>query len=126
MNGQSWKIDPTTRDYIMDSTGNPVQDTTLQTPIYVRTMGRRTQWLHAPDDGWGSDFFQIKNNKQLSSQPNVLVAAQRRCLQPLIDDGRAEEIDVTPLPSGRGYRQLQVIAVDASGAQAPIVLSPIS
>jgi phage gp46-like protein len=126
MNGQSWLIDPATGDYDMDETGNPVLDTTLQTPIYVRLMGPRTRWLHAPDSEWGSDFWQIKNDKSLSSQPNVVAAAAQRAVQPIIDDGRAEEMDVSTLASGRGYRQIQIIAVDASGPQPPLILDPIS
>lgn len=114
-NGESWKLDPETRDYEQED-GAPVIDLTLKMPIYFRTMVPRTRWLYAPDTRYGSDFWQVKT-KQGANSPALVQGIQERAVQPIIEDGRASEITVTPSALARQGIALDVKAVDSSGKE---------
>ena len=58
---QYWSLDPATGDYVLNG-GAPVQITNLQIPAYYRWKIKRTRWLYAPNNKYGSDFFMLKKN----------------------------------------------------------------
>ena len=123
-NGESWQIDPETRDYEQED-GAPVIDLTLKMPIYFRTRAQRTRWLYAPNTRYGSDFWQIRT-KQNANSPALMQGVQERCLQPILEDGRALEITVTPSAMARQGIALDVKAVDSSGKEQELkALTPI-
>ncbi len=124
-NGESWLMNPGTRDY-EQSGGSPVIDKSLKMPIYFRTLVPRTRWMYAPDNTYGSDFWQYKN-KQGPNAPSVVESIEQRALQPILDDGRALRIDVSPINDPRVGIQLNVTARDASGEDVEVsALRPIS
>jgi phage gp46-like protein len=110
----SWRINPKTGDYVMTN-GAPVDDPSLIYPAYYRIMTKRTRWLYAPDDSFGSDLYTIKkrfNPGDVSPLANIVDAA----LQPMIDDGRATDVETTYLaPQSLYDTQLSVQITDAQG-----------
>ncbi len=123
-NGESWLIDPETRDYVQVK-GNPVVDRSLKMPIYFRTLVPRTRWLYAPDTKYGSDFWAYKD-RQTPNAAGTAQAIERRAVAPLLDDGRAIDIQVTTINDPRNGVQLTVTALDASGQQtSELTLAPI-
>ncbi len=110
---QSWKIDPSTGDYVIEN-GSPVETDSLTIPAYFRLKAKRGRWLNAPDTNWGSDFYTItKRPSENANQrlENIAVSA----LQPLVDDGRADSVEVNVLTASRGSAGLETKIVDASG-----------
>lgn len=110
----SWQINPSTGDYVMTN-GAPVDDTALIYPAYYRLKVQRTQWLYAPDTKYGSDFYTIKkrfNPNDVNPLANIAAVA----LQPMIDDGRATDVEATYLaPKSLNDTQLSVVITDAQG-----------
>lgn len=123
MNGESWVINPATKD-IQVANGVPVKSKSLNTPVYVRYMAHRTQWLYAPNPQWGSDFFLAKE-KQISSSPTALTAIGKRALQPILDDGRATEVDVSIAQRNRSATVLATQVTDSTGEVQQPSLVPI-
>lgn len=117
-NSESWLIDPATKDYVLDG-GKPVITTELTMPVYFRTMVPRTRWLYARDNNYGSDFWREKT-KQNSNTPRRLEAVQARCIQPIIDDGRALEFEITASAAPRQGVALNVRIVDPAGNEQEI------
>ena len=110
---QSWEIDPSTGDYIIQN-GVPVPSSSLDYPAYYRVKTPRLQWLYAPDTKYGSDFNTIQKN--LTTKPPVLIEnVAARALQPMVDDGRATNVDVTVTQLARSGVSLQL---DITTAQA--------
>jgi phage gp46-like protein len=89
----SWQIDPNSGDYIMTN-GAPVDDPNLIYPAYYRLKINRLQWLYAPDTKYGSDFYKVKKNITTKPQTSLETIAAR-ALQPIVDSGRATNINVT-------------------------------
>lgn len=115
---QTWNIDPVTGDYIMDG-GAPVETDSLQVPAYFRLKIKRKQWLYAPDDKYGSDFYVVKKRPSTNAAQrleNIAIAA----LKPLTDDGRANRIDVTADIITRNGAALTTTIVDASGQEETV------
>lgn len=121
---ESWLIDPVTRDYVLDSNGNPTIDKTLKTPAYIRVKTPRTKWLYAPDEKYGSDLYLIKKN--LTNGDNTAVInAEERALEPLIDQGRAVSIIAENVSQGRNYIQTKIEILDAQGEVDELLLAPV-
>jgi len=113
---QNWKIDPITGDYVMEN-GKPVQTNSLQIPAYFRLKIKRQQWLYAPDDNYGSDYFTVKKRPS-SNAASRMESIGANALQPLIDDGRASEIELTSISATQTNRNntgLEVKITDATG-----------
>lgn len=110
----SWQIDPKTGDYLMTN-GAPIDDPSLIYPAYYRLKSDRTQWLYAPDDNWGSDFY-TKKKRFTANDVNAFTDIADKALQPMIDDGRAKSTDTVFLqPVGRNDIELSTTIVDAKG-----------
>lgn len=109
---EGWDIDPASGDYLQEN-GRPVNTNSLRLPAYYRLKVKRKQWLYAPDDKYGADFFKIvKNSNQTPSQVETVGG---RALQPLVDSGRALTIDVTTDQTSRHGISLKTNIVDAEG-----------
>ncbi len=121
---KNWQIDPSTGDYVM-SGGAPVETASLQNPAYVRLKVKRKTWLYAPDEAYGSDLYLIKKRRTDGSQNSLVENTAARALQPLIDDGRASEINVTTTQAARNGVGLEVDLTDAEGNSDQISLNPI-
>lgn len=119
--GKSWKIDPQTRDYVMTK-GSPTQDDTLKTPAYIRLMAPRNNWLYAPNDKWGSDYYLM--HKRVGDYAAVEEVATR-ALQPVIDDGRASDVEAVITDSQRGAAELKVNITDSSGIPEVFNFTPV-
>lgn len=113
MNSPGWKIDPTNGDYTIQN-GQPENVNTLDLPAYYRLKIKRKQWLYAPDDKYGSDFFKIL--KRTTNQGNGIVeSVASRALQPLVDSGRAQTVTVTTTQTARHGVGMKVDIIDAEG-----------
>lgn len=110
----SWQINPMTKDYVMTN-GAPVDSDDLIYPAYYRLMVQRTRWMYAPDTGYGSDFYTVKKHFS-PNEVNSLTDIALKALQPMIDDGRASDIEATYGSSlGRNDAQLNITITDAMG-----------
>ncbi len=110
---QNWNIDPVKGDYVMEG-GAPEQTDSLKVPAYFRLKTKRQQWLYAPDENFGSDFYTIKKRPAENANQrleNIAAAA----LQPLADDGRASQITATVTQNTRNATGLNVSIIDAAG-----------
>ncbi len=90
--GQNWDRDEKTGDYLMKD-GAPVQTDSLRIPAYHRLKISRTRWMYAPDSRYGSDFFKMKK-RQTNGDTSAVENTAARSLQPLLDDQRAQRIDI--------------------------------
>lgn len=117
------KINPVTKDYELDG-GKPVNTESLDSPAYIRLKVRRKEWLYAPDDKYGSDLATIKkrhSTQDASAIENVAAIA----LQPMVDDGRASQIDITADAVYRNAASLQIKIMDAQGKPTNLNLKAI-
>lgn len=123
MNGESWLMNPETRDYEQEG-GKPVVTRSLKMPMYFRTLVPRRRWLYAPNDDYGSDFSTFRA-KQSDGGAVSAQAIERRALQPLIADGRALDIDVEASTETGGV-VITARAVEANGTETELTgLRPI-
>lgn len=115
---QSWQMDPTKGDYVMDG-GAPVETNSLQVPAYFRLKIKRKKWLYAPDDKYGSDYYTLKKRPATNGAAiieNIGIAA----LTPLTQDGRATRVDVVADVFNRNGAALTTTIVDASGQEETV------
>lgn len=110
---QNWDRDPHTGDYKMEK-GAPIQTNSLLIPAYHRLKVKRTQWLYAPDPGYGSDFYLVKKRANTNANTQLENIAER-ALQPMVDDGRANTITVTVDANTRNGAGMTTKIVDAQG-----------
>ena len=121
---QNLKLDPNTGDYVIVD-GRPVEDNTLSTPAYIRLKSKRTQWLFAPDQTYGSDFY-LFHRRHLVQDDQAMLATAGAALQPLIDSGRAKTVNVVEDASARSNYQLTATITQANQQTTPLTFSPIS
>ena len=110
---QNWKIDPKTGDYIMQG-GAPAETDSLEIPAYIRLKVGRGQWLYAPDDKYGSDFYALQK-RQTVRDASQLETIAANALQPIADDGRASQIDINARVLTRNGVGLEAEIVKANG-----------
>lgn len=113
MNSESWKINPSTGDYVMEN-GSPVPETGLEFNSYLRLKTQRGQWLYAPDRNYGSDIHLIKRNNTVRSSSAVETAAGK-ALEPLVNDGRAAAVNVETAAASRHGIGIEVKVLDNAG-----------
>lgn len=118
---KSWKIDPRTGDYIMER-GSPVEDDSLITPAIIRLKVQRQRWLHAPNSKYGSEFYashvRVKTTAELEK-----IGSQ--ALQPLVDDGRAQNVDVQTTAAQRGGIALNIEITNSLGQPEVLTFTPL-
>jgi phage gp46-like protein len=119
----SWKIDPNSGDYVMTG-GAPVDSNSLQIPAYYRLKIERTQWLYAPDNKYGSDLYKLQKNFT-TGDAGFIETVMNRALQPIVDDGRAAQIEVTATVRGRHAVGLETKITDAQGNVETLTLKGI-
>lgn len=121
---QHWERDERTGDYVMQD-GAPKQTDSLRIPAYNRLKIRRTQWMYAPNKSdYGSDFYRLKKrqtNRDTSTVENITA----RGLQPLLDDGRAQRIDIDFDAVARHGVGLKVDIISAQGTSEQLKLNPL-
>jgi phage gp46-like protein len=120
---KQWAIDPTRRDYEMTG-GAPRETASLTVPAYYRLSAKRRTWMYAPDETWGSDFHLEKKratNQDASRQETIAA----RALQPMIDDGRASEIEVNAAEKTRHGLSLAIRITDGQGEPEQINFVPL-
>lgn len=121
---QTWNIDPSSGDYVIDSKGKPEVVTNLKVPAYIRLKTRRGRWLYAPDDLYGSDFHLV-GRKVTAKDNNLVEAIVDRALAPMISDGRASEVEQVPQEYTRHTASISINITDSQGEVEQLTFSPI-
>jgi len=104
-------IDPITRDYSGQFTD------TLSNAVYLRLetpLG--SYWA---DPTLGSRLHELAREKDLSRVAKLAQQYAEQALQPLLNDGRAQSINVTTSRPGNGWLWLFIEVVDSSGQAHP-------
>ena len=104
--------DMTTGDYVVDASGAPVLDTSLAPPMFSRLRGHRNGWMYAPDKTWGSDFWQYNRRQSIKFTDTLGQSLATAAIQPMVDDGRADQLVVTTTASQRSGVQYQISVLD--------------
>lgn len=124
---QQWDRNPQTGDYIMGADGSPVQTDSLNVRAYHRLKTKRTQWMYAPDDSYGSDFYLVKKRNS-SVNSGLLENIAEKSLQPIIDDGSASTVTATSTtaPSdNRSSSSLEIDMIDRQNQSQSFNFSPL-
>ncbi|WP_175857032.1 phage GP46 family protein [Burkholderia anthina] len=100
-------LDPTTRDYAGTSTS------TLQTAVYIRLATPLGFYWAAPDVG--SKLYTLQREKDTPRVRGLAVQYCEQALEPLLKQGRATSITVTPMVGDPGWLVLLITIVDAAG-----------
>lgn len=110
---QTWNIDPKTGDYVLEN-GRPQETNSLKVAAYFRLKIKRKKWLYAPDDKYGADFYTIQKRPADNANQRFENTAVK-ALQPLVDDGRALQIEATVTQNVRSGTALETTIIDATG-----------
>jgi phage gp46-like protein len=110
---KSWEIDPQKRDYVLDR-GAPKQTDSLRIPAYMRLKTKRNTWMYAPDDQYGSEFH-LKRKRRTSGDNSEVEDLAVSAVQPIVDDGRASEIEVQSVLRTRNNVGMKINITDAEG-----------
>lgn len=100
-------IDPDSGDY----TGERISR--LENAVYLRLMTPLGSWWAEP--ALGSRLHELAREKDV---PRIALLAQQyaeQALQPLLDDGRAQAVEVSTEQPHNGRCLLHVIVTDATG-----------
>lgn len=100
-------INPTTGDL----TGQRIN--TLGNAVYIRLMTPLGTWWK--DITVGSRLHELKRSKDLPRVGKLAKQYAEQALQPLLDDGRAQDITITVEQSHNGWLNLQIDITDATG-----------
>jgi len=113
-------INPSTGDYAKDEAvvGALKRDPAngLLTAAYLRLTIPLGSWF--ADKTIGSRLHELDREKDLARVELLAQQFARSALQPLINDGRAQSIDVSTYRPGNGQLSLRVEIVDAHGVQS--------
>lgn len=128
---QHWDRDPQSGDYLLAG-GKPVQTDSLRIPAYLRLKirrfgtldNRRQGWMYAPTNKYGSSFYQIQKNRSASDQ-SFLEDVAAAALTPLVEDGRASEIENTVEAGQRHGVQLKTKITESATRETEIVIVPL-
>lgn len=114
----SWNINPATGDYVMEN-GAPVPTESLTVPAYYRLKAQRGRWMYAPDSEWGSDFYLIKKRNTMNAD-QALIQVGEKALKPIIDDGRARNIEVVRPDEQGGSRNNAALDVSITTIEGQV------
>jgi phage gp46-like protein len=117
--------DMATGDYVVGTDGKPVLDTSLAPPLRVRLRCHRTKWLYAPNSQYGSDFFKYNRRKSTVFIDSLGQNIAKKAIQPMIDDGRADNVDVSTQSTRRGGVALGIALTDTQQNKPVAVTVPI-
>lgn len=124
MKNNTIKIDACKRDYELDEFGNLKIDKGLGTPAFFRLRIPRNQWLYAPNTQYGSDFYLFQKNPTTGTG-RAFVNTGDRALQPLIDQGRADNINVELTERSRNGVGLEVDISQVRNDETETIFVPI-
>lgn len=108
--------------------GSPVPSNSLIYPAFYRYRIPRGGWMYAPDDNYGSDFATVKKRFNGADLGGLVNIAQR-ALQPIIDDGRAGSVTITPNTGSSANRNVSTFTtdiVDTQGNLDTLILPPLT
>lgn len=120
---QNWDLDEKTGDYVMKG-GAPVETDSLRVPAYNRLKIKRTQWMYAPSENYGSDFYRLKK-RQTNTDTTAVENIAARGLQPILDDARAQRIDIDFDSVARNGVGLKIKIVSSQGKSEELKLNPL-
>lgn len=110
-------INPATGDYLADALrpGDLARDPSngLVNAAYLRLMTPLGQWFG--DATLGSRLHELAREKDLPRVEQLARQYAQQALQPLLQDGRAQRIDVRTSRQGDGRLRLAIELVDANG-----------
>lgn len=104
-------MDKTIRPQSRSYDGSTVQ--TLQNAVYLRLTTPRGQWW--ADSQFGSLLYTITREKDLARVGLIAQQYAEEALAPIIADGRAQSIEVTPHQPHNGRLLLSIAVIDARG-----------
>lgn len=110
---QNWNIDPKSGDYVMKG-GAPEQTDSLTIPAYIRLKTQRGGWMYAPDAKYGSQFHKIAK-RRTTQDATFIENLAADALAPIVEDNRANEIEVATTQSARHGIGMEAIIQDARG-----------
>lgn len=117
-----WEINPNTGDYVIED-GSPKLTDALTMAAYVRLKTKRGQWLYAPDNDYGSDFY-LQKKRRTNQDQTFIENVGARALAPMLNDGRAGLIDVDAVQASRHGIGLSVKILDARTQQVQEIKLP--
>lgn len=100
-------IDPTTGDYTGETTDS------LANAVYLRLMTPLGSWWAEPT--LGSLLHTLRREKDVSRVKKLAIQYSQQALQPVIDDGRAQSVDISAEHWKQGWMLLHIIVTSASG-----------
>ncbi|HEM7399205.1 TPA: phage GP46 family protein [Citrobacter farmeri] len=100
-------IDPTTGDYAGENTD------TLANAVYLRLMTPLGSWW--ADPSLGSLLHTLQREKDVSRVRKLVIQYSEQALQPIIDDGRAQSIEVMAERYQPGWLLLLITVTSAGG-----------
>ncbi len=118
--------DMVTGDYVIDeSTGKPVMTDSLAPACRARIRGHRKRWLHAPDDQWGSDLYSYLRKKSVDFRDGLGESIVTKSLEPLANDGRIDNLEVSTQQTQRGGVAFGVTFLDRQKRESYPVTIPV-
>lgn len=120
---QYWDIDEKTGDYLQVN-GSPIETDSLRIPAYIRLKVKRTQWLYAPDTDYGSDLYRIQK-RQTNRDTSAIENIAGKALQPILNDGRAQRVDIDFQAVARHAVGIKVKIISAAGQIEELNLNPL-
>lgn len=123
MASTQWSLNPATGDYIMED-GAPVNTASLTIPAYIRLKTPNKGWMYAPDDRFGSKFH-LQKKRRTTQDPSAIEAIAEEALTPLVEDLRADSIEISTVQVARHAIGLQIDILDAQGQPDTLNLEQI-
>lgn len=117
-----WEIDPKSGDYVITQ-GSPTLTDALTMAAYVRLKTKRGQWLYAPDNNYGSDFY-LQKKRRTNQDQTYIENVGARALTPMVNDGRAGLVDVEATEASRHGIGLSAKILDARTQQVQEIKLP--
>lgn len=118
--------DPVTGDYVMQTganAGKPLIDSTLAPPARTLLRAHRGGWMHNTE--LGSDFHSYKRRKSVNFSDGLAETIALKGLQPLVDSGRADNLEAVTEFTQRGGVAVRVNLLDRKLQQTYDVTTPV-
>jgi phage gp46-like protein len=119
----SWLINPTTKDFVLEN-GAPVRDESLHFPCYARLKIEKEAWMYAPSKDYGNSLSGLAKRQQTT--PTLCQKLIEKALEPIIQDGRAEAIDVNVKAVSHFGIDLDINITDAANQNQTIELRQVN
>ena len=111
---QNLMLDRSNGDYVLNEKGKIEETDSLIIPAYIRLRTKKGKWMYAPDTSYGSTFFEAKKRKT-NGDASAMEKIASTALKPLIDDGRADQIDIDATYSSRHAIGLEIKIESSKG-----------